>query len=95
MAEKYFAELERQWEQKSKTRTRMQRMLNPLGPELERAKSLRGPDFVKELTRLAVMTKDERFQDAVFALLEHGIIDGNFNFLPWEGPEVVEIRKRD
>ena len=93
MAEKYFAKLERQWEQKSKTRTRMQRMLNPLGPEFERAKSLRGPDFVKELTRLAVMTKDERFQDALFALLEHGIIDGNFNFLRWEGPAVVEIRK--
>ncbi len=46
--------------------TRMQRLLNPLGPEFERAKSLRGPDFVKELTRLAVMTKDERFQDAAF-----------------------------
>lgn len=93
MAEKYFAELERQWEQKPKTRARVQRMLNPLGPELERAKSLRGPDVVQELTRLAVMTKDERFQDAIFALLEHGIIDGNFNFLPWEGPPVAKIRK--
>ncbi len=31
----------------------------------------------------------------LFALLEHGIIDGNFNFLPWEGPAVVEKRKRD
>ena len=69
-------------------------MLDPFGPEFARAKSLRGPDFVKELNRLAVMTEDERFQDALFALREHRIIDGDFNFLRWEVPVVVEIRKR-
>jgi hypothetical protein len=92
MAEKYFAELERQWEQMPKTW--MQRLLNPFGPEWERAKSLRGPDFVKELNRLAALTEDKRFRDAVVALVEHRIIDRKFNFLRWEVPAVVEIRKR-
>ena len=61
MAEKYFAKLERQWEQKRKTTggSTLQRLFGfPLGPEFERAKSLRGPDFAKELGRLAVLTKD-------------------------------------
>jgi hypothetical protein len=92
MAAKYFAELKRQWEQTSKTW--MQGVLDPFGSKFARAKSLRGPDFVKELNRLAVLTEDKRFRDAVFALREHRIIDGDFNFLRWEVPVVVEIRKR-
>jgi hypothetical protein len=92
MAEKYFAKLERQWEQTPKTW--MQEVLDPYGPKFARAKSLRGPDFAKELNRLAVLTEDARFRDALFALREHRIIDGDFNFLRWEVPVVVEIRKR-
>jgi hypothetical protein len=99
MAEKYFAKLERQWEQNRKTTigSTLQGLYgDPLGPELRRAKSLRGADFAKELLRLSVLTKDARFEAALFALLDHGainIIDGKFNFLPWEGPEVAKIRK--
>jgi hypothetical protein len=32
--------------------------------------------------RLAVMTRDMRFGDALLALIEHRIVDRNFNFLP-------------
>jgi hypothetical protein len=99
MVEKYFAKLERVWEQNRKTTvgSTLQRLYGvPLGPELRRAKSLRGADFAKELFRLSVLTKDARFEDALFALLDHGvinIIDGKFNFLPWEGPALAKIRK--
>ena len=97
MAEKYFAKLERVWEQNRKTAlgpTLQMLFRFPLEPKLKRAKSLRGPDFTKELIRLAALTKDTRFQDAVFALFEHDIIDNNFNFLPWEARAVAEEQKQ-
>ena len=98
MAEKYLAKLERQWDQNRKTTigsTLQMLFKRPFGSDPGRAKSLRGPDFAKELNRLAVLTEDARFRDAVFALIEHRIIDGeDFNFLRWEVPVVVEIRKR-
>ena len=56
MAEKYFAKLERVWEQNRKTASgaTLQKLFrSPLGPDLKRAKSLRGPDFTRELIRLA------------------------------------------
>jgi hypothetical protein len=80
MAEKYFAELERMWQQ-NRGPVR-QRYFDLVG--LPRAKALRGPDLVGELVRLAVLTKDTRFQDAAIALAEQRIIDRKFNFLPWE-----------
>ena len=85
MVEKYFAKLERQWEQKRKTgfgSTLQELFKYQPGPKTKRAKSLRGSDFTRELIRLAALTGDTRFQDAVFALFEHDVIDDNFNFLP-------------
>jgi hypothetical protein len=97
MAEKYFAKLERQWEQNRKTTigsTLQMLFKRPFGSDPGRAKSLRGPDFASELIRLAALTKDARFEDALFALFEHDIIDNNFNFLPWEAPNVAEVQKQ-
>ena len=96
MAEKYFAKLEWQWEQKRKTEfgpTLQELFKYQPGLKTKRAKSLRGADFTGELLRLATLTKDTRFQDAVFALFEHDIIDDNFNFLPWEAPDVAQVQK--
>jgi len=70
MAEKYLAKLERQWEQNRKTTigsTLQMLFKRSFGSDPGRAKSLRGPDFANELIRLAALTKDERFQDALFA----------------------------
>jgi hypothetical protein len=92
MAENYFAKLERVWEQNRKTV--LGSTLQTLYRFSKRAKSLRGSDFTKELIRLAGLTKDTRFQDAVFALIEHDIIDNNFNFLPWEAPAVAKVQKQ-
>jgi hypothetical protein len=50
---------------------------------LLRPKTLRGRDFVYELTRLNVLTKDERFADACKALFENGIVDSKMNFRRW------------
>jgi len=87
MAEKYFAELKRLWGQKRKTNPAGRGLFSvPLPPKLRRPKALRGPDLVKELVRLWLHTEDTRFKDAVFALIEHGIVDGEFNFLPWDPP---------
>ena len=87
MAEKYFAELERMWQQKRKTGPALQALFSlPVPPDLRRPKSLRGADLVQELVRLAVLTGDTRFQDAFFALVEHRIVDRKFNFLPWQPP---------
>jgi hypothetical protein len=97
MAEKYTAKLEQLWKQNRKTEfgPAMQELFSfPLAPELKRPKSLRGPDFIKELTRLAVVTKDTRFDDAVFALFEHDIVDDKFNFFPCESPHVAEVQKQ-
>jgi hypothetical protein len=95
MAEKYLAKFERQWEQnrKSLLGSKLQ-MPSTLDPRLERAKSLRGPDFVTELIRLAVLTGDTRFQDAAFALFEHGIVGDKFKFLRWERPWVAKEKKQ-
>ena len=58
MAEKYFAELERMWQQKRKTGPALQALfMSPVPPDLRRPKALRGPDLVQELVRLAVMTE--------------------------------------
>jgi hypothetical protein len=85
MAEKYFAELERMWRQKQKTGPALQALFCvPLPPGLQRPKALRGPDLVQELVRLALMTEDVRFGDALLALVEHRIVGRNYNFLPWE-----------
>ena len=97
MAKEYLAELEQLYEHKRKMKigSTLQRLLrSPLEPEFERARSLRGPDFAKELLRLWVLTKDARFQDALYALVERRIIDGEFKFLPWDGPAEVEVRKQ-
>ena len=85
MAEKYFAELERMWQQNRETGPALQTLFSlPIPPDLRRPKALRGPDLVQELVRLAVMTEDMRFRDAFVALVEHRIVDRKFNFLPWE-----------
>jgi hypothetical protein len=97
MAEKYLAKLERQWEQNRKTTigsTLQMLFKRPFGSDPGRAKSLRGPDFANELIRLAALTKDARFEHALFALFEHDIVDNNFNFLPWEAPDVAEVQKQ-
>jgi len=95
MAEKYFAKLKQQWEQNRKTTIGSTlQMLSTLDSRLERAKSLRGRDFVTELIRLEVATGDTRFKDAVFALFEHGIVGDKFKFLPWERPYVAELKKQ-
>jgi hypothetical protein len=83
MAEKYFAELERVWQQNRGSG--LQKYFDiDFEFGLRRAKALRGPDLARELIRLASMTDDMRFKDALFALIEHGIVDRKFNFLPWE-----------
>jgi hypothetical protein len=85
MAEKYFAELERMWRQKRETGPALQALFSvPIPPNLRRSKALRGRDLVQELVRLALMTEDTRFGDAFLALVEHRIVDRNYNFLPWE-----------
>jgi hypothetical protein len=80
MAEKYFAELERVWQQNRGSS--VQKYFEFESGLFPRPKALRGPVLVRELIRLTALTDDMRFQDAAFALAEHRIIDGNFNFLP-------------
>ena len=57
-----------------------------LTADWERPLMLRGPDFVGELERLASATGDPRFVNAIRALIEHGIIDKNYNFKRWQLP---------
>ena len=83
MAEKYFAELEGRWRQSRKTGPES---MFSVPPELQRPKALRGPDLARELVRLVVLTGDVRFEDAFLALVQHRIIDRNYNFLPWDWP---------
>jgi hypothetical protein len=97
MAEKYLTKLERLWNQNRKTShgSTLQKLFEfPLGTDLERAKSLRGPDFVNELVRLEALTGDTRFRGAIFALFEHEIVGNKFKFLPWEAPAVAEQQKQ-
>jgi hypothetical protein len=82
MAKKYFAELERIWQQNRGSQVQKYFDLEFFGRP--RPKALRGPDLVHEFIRLAALTEDTRFQDAIFALIEHRIVDRNYNFLPWE-----------
>jgi len=92
MAEKYFAELEGMWQQNRDSGLQEYFDFEP-GP-FPRPKALRGSDLVRELVRLAVLTKDTRFRDAFFALVEHGIIDRKFNFLPWKPQHLRRGRLR-
>jgi hypothetical protein len=92
MAEKYFAELERMWQQNRGSVVQKYFDFKP-GP-FPRAKALRGPDFVRELVRLAALTNDVRFRDAFFALVEHRIVDRKFNFLPWEPQHLRQGREK-
>jgi hypothetical protein len=57
---------------------------------LARPNGLRGRDFVGELMRLHVLTGDRRFNDALTALINHGIIDEKFNFRRWRAPELAK-----
>jgi hypothetical protein len=91
----YLAELERLWQQKRKTDSSVQAVLKYLMPaDLERPKALRGGDLVQELVRLAVLTKDARFAEALVALIEHRIVDGNSKFLPWDLPLLARGKER-
>jgi hypothetical protein len=92
MGEKYFAELERIWQQNRGSQVRKCFDLEFFG--CPRPKALRGPDLVQELVRLAALTEDTRFKDAIFALVEHRIIDGKFNFLPWEPRHLRQGREK-
>jgi hypothetical protein len=93
MAKKYLAELEQLWRQKRKDPDSTFNLVKPLftfpPPSLRRSKALRGSDLVRELTRLAALTRDARFLDAVLALVEHRIVDSKNNFLPWQAPEMT------
>ena len=60
--------------------------------ESRRPKSLRGRDVVTLFGHAFVQTKDPRFQDAIYALFDHGIIDEKFSFTRWQSPE---HKKRD
>jgi hypothetical protein len=80
----YMGELEELWE------TNRRKKPTVVGPE--RARSLRGPDFVGELHRLWVVTKDERFKDAMRALAQYDIIDQDGNFLRWMPPSLAKLQ---
>ena len=75
----YKRELEAAWRQISRAGSR-------------RPKSLRGRDVVRLVGYAFVQTKDPRFQDAIYALFDHGIIDEKFSFTRWQSPE---HKKRD
>jgi hypothetical protein len=92
MGEKYFAELERIWQQNRGSQVRKCFDFEDFG--CPRPKALRGPDLVQELVRLAALTEDTRFKDAIFALVEHRIIDGKFNFLPWEPRDLRQAKEK-
>jgi len=94
MAKKYFAKLKRIWEQKRKTKPLKPILKFPFGRNLQRPKALRGPDLVQELARLAALTWDARFTDAVFALIHHRIVDEKFNFLPWAPRLLVQENEK-
>jgi hypothetical protein len=96
MAKKYLAELEQLWQQNRKGADSLFNRIKtfPRSPRLRRSKALRGSDLVRELARLAALTRDVRFQDALFALAEHRITDRNHNFLPWQVPEITQLQKK-
>jgi hypothetical protein len=60
----------------------------------DRPSKLRGRDLVFELCRYALLTKDERFTDAVTALFEHKIINQNWNFTQWIPEEWADRDQR-
>lgn len=82
----YFEDLRGVWQSKKG---------RPHGSEIKRPKSIRGRDFVNELLRLSVLTKDRRFDAALKALLEHGIIDARMNFARWTPPELAKMDKEE
>jgi hypothetical protein len=67
----YYADLEKLWKADRKKRERSFK---------RQPQSLRGPTLVGELLRLAAVTRDPRFEDAVSALKQHGIIDEHSRF---------------
>jgi hypothetical protein len=77
----YLDELEKKW------RANKQKANNGLA----RPKTLRGRDFVNELARLAVLTGDDRFDDAGRALFDNDIIDSKLNFRRWRAPAYAKI----
>lgn len=72
----YLDELEKKW-RATKKKNNENSLLQ------DRPSALRGRDFVTELTRLSVLTKDSRFHAAIEALLDHGIVDRSLNFTRW------------
>jgi hypothetical protein len=94
MAE-YLADMERMWQENRKQETGTPAIFNfQLEAGLRRPRTLRGPDLVHELMRLAALTQDARFAYAVFALLDHRIVGDKFNFLPWDLPLLTESKER-
>jgi hypothetical protein len=92
---KYLAELERLWKENRKQETGVPAIFNfQLEAGFQRPRTLRGPDLVRELIRLAVMTKDGRFEDAALALLEHRVVDRKYNFLPLDLPLLAQTKER-
>jgi hypothetical protein len=77
--------LERLWEENRRKNRRMR-----VTEGSKRRGSLRGRDFVDELTRLRKLTLDKRFSDCIVALREHGIVDTHGNFTRWRMPALVE-----
>src|SRR5262245_25461027 len=81
----YLEELEKQWEANKRKKNELP--ARPLG--------LRGTNFVRELGRLWILTKDLRFLDAIVALDEYGIVDDSFDFIPgWVPKDLAELEKK-
>jgi hypothetical protein len=86
---RYEAELKKCW-LKNKRSTQQMKLLG----QLDRRPRLRGQDFVHELARLCVLTKERCFRDAVYALVKHGIINQHLNFTRWRPPSEAENKNR-
>lgn len=81
----YLDALEKEW--------RTRRRAEP-GQGWTRPRALRGRDFVLELKRLFHLTQDPRFDWAVDALAERGIIDKNLNFTRWQPPAAMKHQEQ-
>jgi hypothetical protein len=83
---RYKAELKKRWLANKWSPQQVKLVRN-----LDRRPGLRGEAFVHELARLAVLTKERCFKDAIDALVKHGIVDGHLNFtLRWRHPDEAE-----
>jgi hypothetical protein len=84
--ESYLTELEKLWKaNKKESRNRFD----------DRPAGLRGPDFMNELFRLALITNDERFVDAMRAIVEYKFVDQNWNFTRWVPVELADRDKEN